>query len=296
MNSRSGELPGPWTIVILTCSKNWMKCKGFNTCGTKSSISRSFFLTRELATSEAKLVLRAFSTWRLCLPSMSNPLASSSCRLWSPLDLVTLVYSETAFRSRTVWLTFNWSLEYEVMWRSSFKKTLDIGPRKSTLINFLVGLTSEECGDRRCRERFEPPLLASFSFLRTRDAEAHWPDWHCMPLVIDWIGRGGGRRTVTETWSGWNCFSQKRKWEWLGTLWSFECLTLCGMVGKALSARAFALKLIQSFHVESQNINLQSRLFTVYAECAVIFGLLIVYVYHNYVKQSSFCICRAPNV
>ena len=96
------------TILVV---KLWMiEKKWVNTCRAKSSISKSFFLTQELSMSKAKLVLRTFSTWRLCFPNMSNPLASGSIRL-AYFFMFGFVCRETAFRSRTVWLTFSWLLK-----------------------------------------------------------------------------------------------------------------------------------------------------------------------------------------
>ena len=54
---------------------------------------------------------KTFSTCTLYLPKISNPLSSNSFKLVSlPFDLVLMLCRETAFKSSTVWLTFNWFL------------------------------------------------------------------------------------------------------------------------------------------------------------------------------------------
>ena len=59
-----------------------------------------------------KLDFRTFSTYTLYLPKISNPLSSRSFMLVSlPFDLVLMLCRETAFKSSTVWLTFNWFLQ-----------------------------------------------------------------------------------------------------------------------------------------------------------------------------------------
>ena len=54
---------------------------------------------------------KMFSTCTLYLPKISKPLSSRSFKLVSlPFDLVLMLCRETAFKSSTVWLTFNWFL------------------------------------------------------------------------------------------------------------------------------------------------------------------------------------------
>ena len=80
INSRSRGLPGP---CIQHNLHQWVKncnckCK-FNTCEVKSSHSKWFFSTPEIATRDAKLVLRTLSACRLRLLQRSSPSRSARC-------------------------------------------------------------------------------------------------------------------------------------------------------------------------------------------------------------------------